>query len=57
LTVSLKLPTGIVPGDTEVTDGIGFSRVTGAVADNERLAELMAVTFTEFGLGRVAGAV
>jgi hypothetical protein len=57
LTVSVKLPTETVVGETEVNAGIGLSSVTGAAADTEGFAVLVAVTFTVLGFGRFAGAV
>jgi hypothetical protein len=55
-TVSEKLPTGSSVGLTVWATGIGFSRVTGVVAERVLSAALAASTVTEFGIGALGGA-
>src|SRR6266850_1149867 len=55
--VSVKLPTLIVCGASAVKIGIGFRIVAAADAVARLSAALVAVTFTGFGFGRLAGAV
>jgi hypothetical protein len=52
-----KLPRLVEAGDMPVRTGVGFMSVTELVEDLEVSAELVALTVTELGDGRVAGAV
>jgi len=55
-TVTVKLPTGSKVGLTFWGTGTGFWRVTGLLAERVLSATLTACTFTEFGVGTLAGA-
>lgn len=57
VTVSVKLPRFVDPGEMPVRTGVGLRSVTALVPFFEESAELTALTVTELGLGRVAGAV
>jgi len=55
--VSVKLPRLAEAGEMPVSTGVGLRSVTALVPFLEESAELTALTVTELGLGRVAGAV
>lgn len=57
VTVSVKLPRLVEAGEMPVSTGVGLRSVTALVPFFEESAELTALTVTELGLGRVAGAV
>ena len=57
MTVSVKLPRFVEAGEIPVSTGVGLRSVTALVPFFEESAELTALTVTELGLGRVAGAV
>jgi hypothetical protein len=55
--VMLKFPLPMLAGLMPVRAGVGFSSVTALELVAELEAELVALTVTVFGFGRVAGAV
>ena len=57
VTVRLKLPRLVEDGEMPVKVGVGFTSVTAQEPDLVESAELVAVTFTVLGEGRLAGAV
>jgi hypothetical protein len=56
VTVREKLPVLVEVGEMLERTGMGFQRVTAAVAETEESAALVAVMETVLGEGRVAGA-
>jgi hypothetical protein len=56
VTVRVKLPTVMLAGETDITVGTGFSRVTLALALTVESAALVASTEIELGEGKIFGA-